>query len=154
MFMMLGFLDLHKYQVALHLAGTAMLLLWVYRVWLHCSHAASLTQAAWHSKRRYWMICIWYLVNTDHYASEQHSILQGYRCLQNSVDICMHYLFRYSPRTPGSASCNAKPTWKMITCVLAFIPLESAPSSRPHTPGQTGSCRPGCPSQSIQQGCN
>jgi len=65
--------------------------------------------------------------------------------------ICM---FSHCPRTSGSASRNAKSTLTVTTCVLAFSPLESLPSFRSHTPVQTSSCHPGCPSESMQRGFN
>ncbi len=102
-------------------------------------------------------------------AREQHRLLRGYSCLQSVQPIHQHHTrhvaihillrhlctFKHSSRTSGSASSNANSTLPVIImCVLAFSPLDSAPSFRSHTPAQTSSCHPGCPSQSIQQGCN
>ena len=54
--------------------------------------------------------------------------------------ISLHYLciFKHLPRTSGSASSNAKSALPVIiTPVLAFSPLESAPSSRSRTYSRT-----------------
>ena len=73
---------------------------------------------------------------------------------QGMLPYIYYCTFRQNSRTSGSASSNATSTLPVIISpVYAFSPLESAPSFRSHTPGQTGSCHPG-PSQSIQQGCN
>ncbi len=101
--------------------------------------------------------CICRLVYAIHYASNQHSLcitrlkpLAGwpsctsapqkacYRMLPY-VYLCTTYVYSV---TSGSASRNANATLPVITCVLAFSPLESLPSFRSHTPVQISSCHP------------